>query len=233
MRKRQWMAEVYGFICSHYIKGKPENIKEKTEKILFLMQYESLHTGEKKPFIPYKIYIDGINIRVRYIHDILCVRKVMTNFARGGGKAFPSWRGMKDILKYDKIFNKYAKESVEGIAERVQFILDNKDLDSKYFVFCKYEDKNSRRLARLWSRQEESFSKWISWFILTVIALPLLFCVFVIFYASVRYTVENLMIKILVYLSLLIVIDTPWFIWTWNWMNQPTQFELENGYDKG
>ena len=228
MRKHNWVATLYDYIVADYIKDKPEKAKDTMERILFLMQYDSILNDKKKPMLPYKIYIYEDEIRVRYISDLLRVTREMGEFFVGGRSA-PSWRGINAEYKYLELSKKYKKLAPNQIALRVERIIANETLNSKYFVFEKYEDKNMRKLARLNVFNLERPILFFFWLILTVYALVPYLTIFLIsIYAVVDNTVvdkvlEARNIPIIIYM---IIITIPWLIWTMK-LTKPTEYELQ------
>jgi len=228
MRKHNWMATLYDYIVADYIKDKPEKAKDTMERILFLMQYDSILNDKKKPMLPYKIYIYEDEIRVRYISDLLRVTREMGKFFVGGRSA-PSWRGINAEYKYLELSKKYKKLAPNQIALRVERIIANETLSSKYFVFEKYEDKNMRKLARLNVFHLERPILFFFWLILTIYALVPYLTIFLIsIYAIVDNTVvdkvlEARNIPIIVFM---IIITIPWLIWTRK-LTKPTEYELQ------
>jgi len=228
MRNYSWMATIYTYIVADYIKDKPENAKDTMERILFLMQYDSLLNDKKKPMLPYKIYIYEDEIRVRYISDLLRVTRAMRYFA-GAGSRFLSWRDINDKYKYLELSKKYKKLAPNQIALRVERIIANETLNSKYFVFEKYEDKMMRKLARLSVYELEHPILFIFWALLMVCTLtPFLAILLISIYAIVDNTVvdkvlEARNIPIIIYM---IIITIPWLIWTMK-LTKLTEYELE------
>ena len=228
MRKFNWVSLLYTYIVADYIKDKPEKAKDTIERILFLMQYDSLLNDKKKTMLPYKIYIYEDKIRVRYISDLLRVTRAM-RLSTGAGSSFPSWRGINDQYKYLELSKKYKKLAPNQIALRVERIIANEALNSKYFVFEKYEDKNMRKLARLNVFHLERPILFFFWLILTIYALVPYLTIFLIsIYAIVDNTVvdkvlEARNIPIIVFM---IIITIPWLIWTRK-LTKPTEYELQ------
>jgi|GEM_PF-1176692 len=228
MRKFNWVSLLYTYIVADYIKDKPEKAKDTIERILFLMQYDSLLNDKKKTMLPYKIYIYEDEIRVRYISDLLRVTRAM-RLSTGAGSSFPSWRGINDQYKYLELSKKYKKLAPNQIALRVERIIANEALNSKYFVFEKYEDKMMRKLARLSVYELEHPILFVFWALLMVCTLtPFLAILLISIYAIVDNTVvdkvlEARNIPIIIYM---IIITIPWLIWTMK-LTKPTEYELQ------
>jgi len=228
MRKHNWVATLYDYIVADYIKDKPEKAKDTMERILFLMQYDSILNDKKKPMLPYKIYIYEDEIRVRYISDLLRVTREMGKFFVGGRSA-PSWRGINAEYKYLELSKKYKKLAPNQIALRVERIIANETLSSKYFVFEKYEDKNMRKLARLNVFHLERPILFFFWLILTIYALVPYLTIFLIsIYAIVDNTVVDKVLKArnIPIIAFMIIITIPWLIWTRK-LTKPTEYELQ------
>jgi len=227
MRKFNWVSLLYTYIVADYIKDKPEKAKDTIERILFLMQYDSILNDKKKPMLPYKIYIYEDEIRVRYISDLLRVTRAKRLF--NGVTSFPSWRSIKDEFKYLELSKKYKKLAPNQIALRVERIITNETLNSKYFVFEKYEDKMMRKLARLSVYELEHPILLVFWAVLMVFAVvPYLAIILISIYAIVDNTImdkvlEARNIPIIIYM---IIITIPWLIWTRK-LTKPTEYELQ------
>lgn len=232
MRKFDCMSRLYVKGCMDYIKEKPESAKENLENILFLLQYDSLQDKKnKKPFIPYKIYIDGDVIRIRFISDLFQVIKTMGNYWIGARGSFPPipWHGPTDEYKYMNLLEKYKSLPIEQIKLRVNEIMKSENLDSKYFIYGKYDDKFMRKIARFLAYGENNFYKEkLFWFVLMIIVVCFGVLLTLPHYEDIIvYDMNTLYTGFIMGAGIGIVI---WFIWIWKIVMTPTQFEMDNDY---
>ena len=229
---KKYMNKVYYYICYKYLHGKPERKIENLEKILFLMQHQSLRESNKF-FLRYKIYIYNDEIRIRYISDLLRVSPII-DFG-GDGMAY-----RKSMKYYQKKLVYFSKLSDDKLDERVKKIIEKGDLEEKYFVFEKYRDNRMRRIARLKMTEQKyhftgsieygilagiSLRKAISMCLIMTFLIPALLCLpLLITSGSILYFKYFMIFFIIA--SIFIIIYS---MWNYLWM-RPTKYEIENGY---
>ena len=138
-----WMNRIYSSICSDYlVKSHPERTVDMIEKVLFLMQVESLQ--KQMPLLNCKIFLDGSCIRFSYISDLLEVHQKALFLPSSSYYLF-RW----SFNEYAKMLNRLRRLDETQLNERVMKVLQNADLDRNCFVYAPYEHRWLRRLARL------------------------------------------------------------------------------------
>lgn len=138
-----WMNRIYSSFCSDYlVKSRPERTVDMMEKVLFLMQVESLQ--KQMPLLPCKIFLDGSHIRIPYISDLLAVHQKALFLPNSSHYMF-----RRSFDEYAKMLNRLRRLDEVQLNERVMKVLQNADLDRNYFVYAPYEHRWLRRLARL------------------------------------------------------------------------------------
>ncbi|MGL6121001.1 MAG: hypothetical protein ACRC0V_10885, partial [Fusobacteriaceae bacterium] len=100
--KMLWMNLVYTYICTtylEYLKKKEKRSIRAIEYILVIMHHESLKKWGK-PLLRYPIYIDGEEVRIFYISDLL---RVMAPTMLGTDGIHSG----REMDRYSKMLNKY------------------------------------------------------------------------------------------------------------------------------
>lgn len=144
MLKSSHAELVYKEICYGELKNKFNNKPAEIERILFLMQYNAFKNGRMRVY-KYKTYIDGTDIRIKYMSDLLRVMP-LTDIIIGDRY---DYNEKKDIEKNREEVKNYTDLSDERLKEIVKWVIENEELDPKYFVYGKYKSKLMRASARL------------------------------------------------------------------------------------
>ncbi|MGL5041765.1 MAG: hypothetical protein ACRC6X_01515 [Culicoidibacterales bacterium] len=223
--KMLWMDLVYSHICRkylEYLKEKEKRSIRSIEYILVIMHHESLKKGGKR-LLRYPIYIDGEEVRIFYISDLLRVMPP-TMFGPDG------IHNGREMDRYSKMLNKYKKMPEEEVKEQALNIVNMGYLPQKDVVFRKYNNKYMRILARQRANKRKYPYKALLKFLLglfnygpTTLLIGLLIQLLVF--------KDRTNIPDLAYISVVnLIFLPPWIIWTVRW-SKPTSFERENGYN--
>lgn len=143
MHKISQIKLVYNELCLGELKKKYDNNPEVMEYILFLMQCNALKNGYR-PVYKYKTYIYEGKIRIKFMSDLLRVMPLTKVYVEP--RAYSVQR--KEVKINRELIQEYMKLTKDEIRELVDIVLENGILDSKYFVFKKYNNKIMRLYAR-------------------------------------------------------------------------------------
>ncbi len=216
-----WLRKIYSYMGASYFSNKNNKI-EIFEYLLFLVQYEVLQ-NKNKSFLREKIYIDGNNVRIKYISDLIRVRPF--GFVRALGEDIDS------LNEYVIIMKKYMAMGNSQIEKEVIHILSEKKLDERYFVFRKYKSSFMRCNARVFAH-DVGYKSFIRTYILNLLTIAMLFALLYsyLYISSVDKNVlqENIHIFMFFVIAEVILIIIS-IIWTYLW-SKPTKYEIENGY---
>lgn len=158
------MNRVYSSLCNSYlVKSRPKRTVDMMEKVLLLMQAESLQ--KQIPLFHCKIFLDGSHIRIPYISDLLAVDQKA--FFPPESRYFLFHQGFDE---YTKMLKRLRRLDQEQINERVMKILQHHKLDADYFVYAPYHHTWMRRLARL---KIEAARHWMMNDIRMILFVPL------------------------------------------------------------
>lgn len=144
-RKMEWTVNyVFGSLCYSYLCSgkKQDRTIPKLEKILFLMQDESLKMYGI-PLIPYEIYYFNNKIYIKYLSDILRV-------SSPDGHSSHEFMEINEKYKYDEILTKkYMRFSVNELDNSIKKLIVEDSFDAKYYKFIEFKnEKFIRKCAR-------------------------------------------------------------------------------------
>lgn len=187
------------------------------EYIIFLIQYDSLN---QSPFLKEKIYIDRYNIRIEYLSDLLRVGHFNYFLPRGANTS--------TLDKYVIELRKYMNLSDGDIQKKVFDIIDNVELNNRYFVYDKYSNKKLRILARLKIKSLEHAWKGYFRLILFAMLVGLFIAICISFPIAIYNDVYYVNIKLVSIVMIMeIILLIIYLYWTWLWM-RPSKYELDN-----
>lgn len=210
------MNIIYTTICSQRLsKRKVETV----EYLLLLIQQESIELG-MKPLICNPIYIDENTVRIKYLSDLLRVRRNMVIHYKG-------FNGNEMMKKYLKILSKYIKLSDAEIEKKALQLISKDDLDSKYFLYEKYDNIIMRKIARIEANRDiHSIASFIRTFFVTIpaiiISVAILLGFYMIYFESRVDKDISILFPFLLIDSVFIII---FIIWSWIW-SKPTEYEI-------
>lgn len=227
-KKHTWTElYIFGNLCNMYFKRKKKYDIEELEKILVLMQNESLERYNV-PLLTFKTYIYDKRIYHEYLSDLLRV-KYSEHIV---DDSYMIWAKVKKY-EYDKMLMKYMSLSSCEINEMFFELIQSEALNEKYFIMS--HPKNEKKF-RLRARYE--FNKRGISFLLDYLAVP---CIILIIFYLITSFVRMIGMEIQEYdyneLLSVIIILFPFLIikilFTSHIILKPTKFEIENGYSDG
>ncbi|MEG0275521.1 MAG: hypothetical protein RR630_00685 [Coprobacillus sp.] len=142
--KLEWTKNyVFGDLCFWYLEKHSRQI-HKLEKILFLMQHESLSTYGV-PLLVYKTYIFDDGIYHRYLSDMLRIEEP---------DAIYDEKHIAEKLKqynYNKMIKKYEKYTEKQLNDEIKRLIETNSLNKEYFIFEKYLNHKEMKRIRMFS----------------------------------------------------------------------------------
>ncbi|MEG0593398.1 MAG: hypothetical protein RR512_08775 [Coprobacillus sp.] len=142
--KFEWTENyVFGDLCFWYLERNPNKIN-KLEKILFLMQHESLST-HGVPLLLYKTYIYDDGIYLRYLSDMLRISEPDAIYDK-----LHIAEKVKQF-QYEKMRKKYEKYTEKQLNDEIKRLINTNSLDKEYFVFEKYLHQKETKKIRMFS----------------------------------------------------------------------------------
>lgn len=217
------MNRIYTYVCYEYFLFTSNPSIDSLEKILFLIQVDSLEKDDR-PFIKSKIYINGMKIRITYISDLLRVSPI-TEFGYDSLYINPKM----DI--YLKRMKKYSKLNDVELQNAVNKVLNTKRLDGKYFTHDTYKNNLMRKWARLklMGKNHRVLEMFRAFFEISI-CFPLYICTLIFLFSyliSGNGAIKEKLFQLIGYTALF---NIPYLIWMWIWM-KPTKYEIEKGYE--
>lgn len=211
---------VYGNLCARFNRQYPKESIYKLEKILFLMQYESIKQYNL-PLLAYNTYIYEGKIYLPYVSDLLRV-----------AKAHPDTDDYYFIYskvrkyKYDKMMKTLANKTEQELDIEIELLIRENKLQRGYFFFEPWDNKKMRKLARFMTNKKSWMFVFFGpiaflWFLalLTVI-------INLIIPNSGFYTIkEGIQALIFLFPIFILCVYIVFLL-----PLKPTKFEIENGY---
>lgn len=224
-KKIHWTTiYVYATLCYDYFSNRKhtESTIIKLEKILFLMQCESL-VKYNIPLLVYKTYIHDNKIYLRYLSDLLRVNKPHT----ASDNRYLIFMKVEKY-KYEQMMNKYNKMSNDELDTKILELVRNDLLPCEYFSYEEYTRNDMRVCARM---QMDYKGKLIV--ILGLLSFPGIVCTIllplkIIGIHILPYSVSELALTILFTIPFLLVL----IILLYKITTTPTKYELENDFLK-
>ena len=218
--KLEWtQSYIFGDLSFWYLE-KNHNQINKLEKILFLMQHESL-TKYGVPLLVYKTYIYENGIYLRYLSDMLRISEpTAVNDQRHIDKKVKKYG-------YEEMMNKYAKYTERKLNDSIQELIQLNTLNKDYFVFEKYSNHKERKIVRM-------FSHFISFYLMVIFGMLLIamfMCLIIDIFSYMGLTLrvynseETYQILFFGLISLIIVFFCGKYA-----IKKPVKYELENSF---
>lgn len=222
-KKLYWTTTyVYANLCYDYFDHNKhiESTIIRLEKILFLMQYESL-TKYKIPLLVYKTYIHNNKIYLRYLSDLLRVSKPYT---ASDNKYFMFMKVEK--YKYEQMMNKYSKMADKDLNNKISELITNNLLPCEYFSYEEYTRKDMRICARMQMDYKGKLIVILGLLSFPGIASAILLLLKIIGIHILSYSVSDLALTTLFTLPFLLVL----IILLYKITTKPTKYEFENDF---
>lgn len=222
--KSMWSEYIYANICVEYLYRHPTRKIKNMERILLLMQIDSLKEHGEVLFYN-EIYILGHDIYIAYLSDLLVVMPIDT-CCEGANNGYLNY----DIIDRLRLnYTKYCSMSDKELKRQVINAVEENDLLQINYCLSKIEMNNNRKKSRLYARElthvfKALIKRFLGFICLTISGIELLDILLLLLnYEKGKFEVTAVMFSIS--LPLIIV----WVMWNIKWAT-PTQFELKNGF---
>ena len=186
-RKNIWTENyIFGDLCFWFLEKHPHQIN-RLEKILFLMQHESLTTYEV-PLLVHKTYIDQDILYFPQLSELLRMRE-----PDAINDPYYIYIKIKPY-HYDKMMKKYEKLKERELNKEIQLLIENDSLNKEYFIFETPSTKKEFRKVRFSSHSFHYMIAGFSGLLCFALGLGLIVEVLCYYgYGLREYNSENLM----------------------------------------
>lgn len=210
---------VYGNLCAKYTSQYPKESIYKLEKILFLMQYESIKQYNS-PLLAYNTYIYEDKIYLQYVSDLLRVAK-----AHPDTDDYFIYSKVRKY-KYDKMMKTLANKTEQELDIEIELLIRENKLQRGYFFFEPGNNKNMRRLVRFMTNKKSWMFVFFGPIAFVWILSLLTVIINLIIPNSGFYTIEEGIQALIFLFPIFILCVYIVFLLPL----KPTKYEIENGY---